>query len=66
VSRHKSDDGEPLHSFGTLLGELGTLTRNTIVFASGPRITKIAVPTPLQRRAFDLIGVPVPTALRAM
>jgi hypothetical protein len=65
VSRHKSDDGEPLHSFGTLLGELATLTRNTIVFATGARITKIAVPTPLQRRAFDLIGVPVPTELRA-
>jgi hypothetical protein len=66
VSRHKSDDGEPLHSFATLLGELGTLTRNTIVFSSGARITKIAVPTPLQRRAFDLIGVPVPTELKAM
>jgi hypothetical protein len=66
VSRHKSDDGEPLHSFATLLGELGTLTRNTIVFSSGARITKIAVPTPLQRRAFDLIGVRVPTELKAM
>jgi hypothetical protein len=66
VSRHKSDDGEPLHSFATLLGELATLTRNTIVFASGARIIKIAVPTPLQRRAFDLIGVPVPTELKPM
>jgi hypothetical protein len=66
VSRHKSDDGEPLHSFGTLLDELATFTRNTIVFASGARITKIAASTPLQRRAFDLIGVPVPTELKAM
>ena len=37
-----------------------------VVFASGARITKIAVSTPLQRRAFDLIGVPVPTELKAM
>ena len=53
-------------ALATLLGELGTLTRNTIVFSSGARITKIAVPTPLQRRAFDLIGVRVPTELKAM
>jgi hypothetical protein len=66
VSRHRSDDGEALHSFGTLLGELATLTRNTIVFAGGARITKLAIPTPLQHRAFDLIGVPVPIELKAM
>jgi hypothetical protein len=66
VSRRRSDDGEALHSFGTLLGELATLTRNTIVFANGARITKLAIPTPLQRRAFDLIGVPVPIELKAM
>jgi hypothetical protein len=66
VSRQRDDDGKTLHSFATLLGELATLTRNTIVFSGGARITKIAVPTPLQRRAFDLIGVPVPTELKAM
>jgi hypothetical protein len=38
VSRHTDDDGEPVHSFGTLLGELATLTRNTIVFAGCARI----------------------------
>ena len=66
VSRHRGDHGQPLHSFATLLDELATLTRNTIVFAGGARITKLATPTPLQRRAFDLIGVPVPTELKAM
>jgi transposase len=66
VSRRSSDNGEALHSFGTLLSELATLTRNTIVFAGGARITKLAIPTPLQRRAFDLIGVPVPIELKAM
>jgi len=43
---------------------LATLTRNTIVFAGGERTEKLSLPTPLQRRAFDLIGVPVPLKLR--
>ncbi|MHB8247058.1 MAG: IS1634 family transposase [Acidimicrobiales bacterium] len=63
ISDQHQADGEPIHSFATLLDELGTLTRNTIVFAGGTRITKLAVPTPLQRRAFELIGVPIPIEL---
>jgi hypothetical protein len=66
VHAKKDDDGNTVHSFATLLDELGTLTRNTVVFSSGARVTKIATPTPLQRRAFDLIGVPVPIELSAM
>ena len=66
VSRHKDETGVPLHSFATLLAELATLTRNTIVFVGGARTTKLATPTPLQRRAFELIGVPVPIELKAM
>jgi hypothetical protein len=66
VARKQGDDGGPLHSFATLLGELGSLTRNTVVFADGVRVTKLAAPTPLQRRAFELIGVPVPFELKAM
>jgi hypothetical protein len=66
ISRQHHDDGEEVHSFQTLLAELGTLTRNTIVFAGGARTTKLAQPTALQRRAFELIGVPVPIELKAM
>ncbi len=66
VSRHKDENGATLHSFATLLAELATLTRNTIVFAGGARVTKLSAPTPLQRRAFELIGVPVPIELKAM
>ena len=54
--------GQPVHSFATLLDELASLTRNTLVFANGARVTKLAAPTPLQRRAFELIGVPVRTS----
>ena len=63
ASRQRRPDGEPVHSFATLLDELATLTRNTIVFAGGARITKLALPTPLQRRAFELIGTPIPIQL---
>ena len=48
------------------LDDLATLTRNNIVFASGARTSKLAIPTPLQRRAFELIGVPVPIELKPM
>ena len=63
ISVQHHDDGQPIHSFATLLDELATLTRNTIVFTGGARITKLAVPTPLQRRAFELIGAPIPIEL---
>ncbi len=63
ASRKRGADGAPVHSFATLLDELGTLTRNTVLFAGGARINKLSLPTPLQRRAFELIGAPVPIGL---
>jgi hypothetical protein len=53
----KTDDGEPVHSFRTLLADLATLTRNTVRFGDNLPITVLARPTPLQQRAFDLLGV---------
>ncbi len=53
-------DGSPVHSFGTLLDELRTLTRNRIVLSGGPdeaAFDKIATPTTLQRRALSLLGL---------
>jgi hypothetical protein len=66
ISRQHDQDAHPYHSFATLLDELATLTRNTIVFTGGARIVKLSTPTPLQRRAFELIGVPVPIELSPM
>ena len=54
--------GEPLsvHSFGALLSDLATLTRN--VRLGRDHLTAVlATPTPTQRRALDLLGVS-PTA----
>ena len=53
-------DGEIIHSFSTLLAHLGTLTRNTVEFSQGIQIEQLSVPTPLQRRVFELIGSPIP------
>jgi hypothetical protein len=63
ASRQHHPDGQAIHSLATLFDELGTLTRNTIVFAGGARIAKLAIPTPLQHRAFELIGTPIPIEL---
>ncbi len=56
-------DGVPVRKYGDLLGHLSTLDRQTIVFA-GQRIEKLTSPTPVQARAFELLGAPVPLALK--
>jgi hypothetical protein len=62
-TRRRADD-QPAHSFATLLDELATLTRNTVTFTGGTRIDKLATPTPLQHRAFELINTTVPHKLK--
>jgi transposase len=62
AATHTSADGQPLRSFRGLLGHLATLTRSTIAFG-GASFEKISEPTPAQRRAFDLIGSPIPLTL---
>ncbi|HMZ02353.1 MAG TPA: IS1634 family transposase [Burkholderiaceae bacterium] len=54
-------DGLPVHSFQTLLADLATLTRNTIVTAVAPdyAMTVTTRPTPVQRRALELLEVAV-------
>lgn len=53
-----TSDGAPTHSFQTLLRDLATLTKNRIQPKdhSTPAFDIIATPTPLQQRAFDLLG----------
>jgi hypothetical protein len=54
-------DGLPVHSFRTLLADLATRTRNTVVTAIAPALphTVLARPTAVQRRAFELLEVAV-------
>jgi len=53
----------PVRKYGDLLDHLSTLARQTITF-SGQRIEKLTNPTPVQRRAFELLGVPIPLILQ--
>src|SRR5271166_1544390 len=55
----RTDDGLPVHSFHTLIAGLATLTRNTVETAVAPGMpfTITARPTPIQTKAFQLLGV---------
>jgi transposase len=54
-----TEHGLPVHSFHTLLTDLATLARNTIITAIAPGypLTVLTKPTPIQHKAFDLLGV---------
>ena len=56
-------DDLPAHSFASLLDHLATLTRNEVPFLADPDqpiVEQLALPTPTQRRAFELLGRPIP------
>jgi hypothetical protein len=56
---HRTPDGLPVGSFKTLLGHLATLTDNRIVpvgLDARAAYNQLSVPTPLQDRAFELLG----------
>ncbi len=52
----KTEDGQPVHSFRTLLADLATLTRNTVRFGDALPMTVLSRPTPIQQRACELLG----------
>jgi len=53
----RTPDGLPVHSFQTLIADLATLTKNTVEIATAPGIpfTITARPTPIQKKALDLL-----------
>lgn len=54
-------DGLPVQSFQCLLKDLGTLCRSRVNWASQANLefTRITEPTPLHRRVFELLDVPI-------
>jgi hypothetical protein len=59
ASRKHTEDGHPVHSFTSLLQDLATICANRIQPTHDlPSFTMITTPTPLQRRAFELLEVP--------
>jgi hypothetical protein len=65
ASRQHDENGRPYRSFRGLLAHLATLTRNQVRFAGAPAdVPVLTEPTSEQRQAFDLIGAPIPLALK--
>jgi hypothetical protein len=54
-----TEDGLPVHSFRSLLADLATLARNTVTTAISPgcSLTVLTRPTPIQQKAFELLGI---------
>jgi transposase len=58
AARKRTDDDTPVHSFTSLLTDLATICANHIQPTDDlPAFTKVTTPTPLQRRALELLGV---------
>ena len=59
ATSRRTDDGMPVHSFRSLLADLATLALNKVSLPSNPkyRFDLPTTPTPLQARAFELLGV---------
>jgi len=55
--KKRTDDGQPVHSFRTLLADLATLTRNTVRCGNAPEMALLARPTEIQQCALELLGV---------
>jgi transposase len=57
--RKRTDEGDPVHSFQTLLSDLATISKNRIQpqLPGSVAFDKITRPTSLQQRALDLLGV---------
>ena len=58
VQLQRTEDDQPTRSFDTLLADRRTLTKNeTRVEGTDVTFDKYARPTPLQEKAFSLLGV---------
>ena len=59
AQRQRTDDGRPVQSFRSLLGDLATVTKNTVMprLPGAEPFELLARPTKLQREAFRLLGL---------
>ena len=67
ASRHQDTHHQPVRSFRGLLDHLAALTRNNLRYGTddtAPIVPTLAVPTPTQRRAFELLDQPIPLTLK--
>jgi transposase len=61
--KRRTPDGLPVQSFQCLLKDLATLCKNRVCWQSSPdaQFQQLTMPTDLQRRAFDLLGLTIGT-----
>lgn len=57
----RSETGQPVCSFRSLLRHLACLTRNTVRFGRNQTTTLFTAPTAVQQRAFELLAIALPT-----
>ncbi len=59
-----ADEGQPVHSFQTLMADLGTLCLNEAVAAGNPNyaLTMTTRPTAIQQKALEMLGAPLTAA----
>ena len=57
----RTADGQPVHSFRTLLDDLATLSKNRVRLAGSDdaEFYQLTEATPMQRQAFELLGVTI-------
>jgi hypothetical protein len=58
AATRRTSDGQPVHSWRSLLRDLATLTRNSVRLGEAPPITMLSSPTPLQQAVLDRLAVP--------
>jgi hypothetical protein len=56
AQRQQTEDGTAVHSFATVLRDMATVAKNRVRLGD-VEVDIITTPTPLQQRAFDLLGV---------
>jgi hypothetical protein len=67
ATKTTTTDDQPAASFTALLEHLGCLARVDLRYGdhdTGPTVPTLAEPTPTQRRAFELLGAPIPLTLK--
>jgi Transposase DDE domain len=57
AATRRTADGQPVHSFATLVADLANLTRNTVRFADALPVAVLSRPTLVQQQAFQLLGL---------
>jgi hypothetical protein len=63
ASRRRDEHDQPIRGFRGLLDHLATLSRNDLQHGDNAIVPTLTIPTPTQRRAFELLGTPIPLTL---